>query len=48
MIMSHNPNLGENKNIGIANELFENVKKFKYLRMILKMRMTFLMKSKVD
>jgi hypothetical protein len=30
-IMSHHPNLGQNQNIGIAKELFENVAKFKYL-----------------
>jgi hypothetical protein len=31
MIMSCHPNLGQNKNIRIANESFENVAKFKYL-----------------
>jgi hypothetical protein len=31
MIMSHYPNSGQNQNIRIANELFENVAKFKYL-----------------
>jgi hypothetical protein len=31
MIMSHHPNSGQNQNIRIANELFENVAKFKYL-----------------
>jgi sorting nexin-29 len=31
MIMSRHPNLGQNQNIRIANELFENVTKFKYL-----------------
>jgi glutaredoxin-related protein len=31
MIMSRHPNLGQNQNIRIANELFENVAKFKYL-----------------
>jgi hypothetical protein len=33
MIMSHHPNSG--KNIRTANELFENVAKFKYLGMTL-------------
>jgi hypothetical protein len=31
MIMSCHPNSGQNQNIRIANELFERVKKFKYL-----------------
>jgi hypothetical protein len=31
MIMSHHPNSGQNQNIRIANESFENVEKFKYL-----------------
>jgi hypothetical protein len=31
MIMSHYPNSGRNQNIRIANELFENVAKFKVL-----------------
>jgi len=31
MIMSRHPNSGQNKNIRIANESFENVAKFKYL-----------------
>jgi hypothetical protein len=31
MIMSRHPNSGQNQNIRIANELFENVAKFKYL-----------------
>jgi hypothetical protein len=35
MIMSHHPNWGQNQNIRIDNELFENVAKFKYLRMTL-------------
>jgi hypothetical protein len=35
MIMSCHPNLGQNWGIGIANESFENVAKFKYLGMTL-------------
>jgi hypothetical protein len=31
MIMSRHPNSGQNQNIRIANESFENVEKFKYL-----------------
>jgi hypothetical protein len=31
MIMSRHPNSGQNQNIRIANESFENVTKFKYL-----------------
>jgi hypothetical protein len=31
VIMSHHLNPGQNQNIRIANELFENVVKFKYL-----------------
>jgi hypothetical protein len=31
MIMSRHPDSGQNQNIWIANELFENVAKFKYL-----------------
>jgi hypothetical protein len=31
MIMSRHPNSGQNQNIRIANELFENVAKFKYM-----------------
>jgi hypothetical protein len=31
MIMSRHPNSGQNHNIRIANESFENVSKFKYL-----------------
>jgi glutaredoxin-related protein len=47
MIMSRHPNLGQNQNIRIANELFENVAKFKYLGMT-QIRMTFIIKSRVD
>jgi hypothetical protein len=32
MIMSRHPNSGQNHNIRITNESFENVAKFKYLR----------------
>jgi hypothetical protein len=35
MIMSRHPNSGQNQNIRIANELFENMAKFKYLGTIL-------------
>jgi hypothetical protein len=35
MIMSCYPNSGQNQNIRIANEWFENVAKFKYLGMTL-------------
>jgi hypothetical protein len=31
IIMSHHPNSGQNQNIRTANELFENVTKFKYM-----------------
>jgi hypothetical protein len=31
MIMSRHPNSGQNQNIRIANESFENVAKFRYL-----------------
>jgi hypothetical protein len=31
MVMSRHPNSGQNQNIRIANESFENVAKFKYL-----------------
>jgi hypothetical protein len=35
MIMSCHPNSGQNQNIRIANESFENVATFKYLGMTL-------------
>jgi len=35
MMMSRHQNSGYNQNIRIANELFENVAKFKYLGMTL-------------
>jgi hypothetical protein len=35
MIMSHHPNSGQNQNIKIANESFENVAKFIYLEITL-------------
>jgi hypothetical protein len=31
MIMSRHPNSGQNQNVRIANESFENVAKFRYL-----------------
>jgi hypothetical protein len=31
MIMSHHPNPGQNHNIRVANDAFENVAKFKYM-----------------
>jgi hypothetical protein len=36
MIMSRYPNSGQNQNIRIANESFENAATFKFLRMTLK------------
>jgi hypothetical protein len=47
MIMSRHPNSGQNQNIRIANESFENVAKFKYLGTT-QIRMAFMMKSRVD
>jgi hypothetical protein len=35
MIMSRHPNSGQNQNVMIANESFENVAKFRYLGMSL-------------
>jgi hypothetical protein len=48
MIMSRHPNSGQNQNIRIANESFENVATFKYLGMTLTNQNTFMMKSSVD
>jgi hypothetical protein len=47
MITSHHLTSVKNQNIRIANELFENVAKFKYLGMTLT-NMIFMMKSRVD
>jgi hypothetical protein len=48
MIMSRYPNSGQNQNIRIANESFENVAKFKYLRATLTNQNEIMMKSRVD
>jgi hypothetical protein len=48
VIISRHPNSGQNQNIRIANEPFENVAKFKYLGTTLAHHMTFIMKSRVD
>jgi hypothetical protein len=47
MNMSRHPNSGQNQNIRIANESFENMAKFKYLGTT-QIRITFMMKSRVD
>jgi hypothetical protein len=46
-IMSHHLNSGQDWNVRIANESFENVAKFKSLGMI-QIRMTFMMRSRID
>jgi hypothetical protein len=48
MIMSRHSNSGQTQNIRIANESFENVATFKYFGTTLTIRMTFIMKSRVD
>jgi hypothetical protein len=48
MITSRYPNSGQSPNVRIANESFENVAKFKYLGTTLQVRMTFMMKSRVN
>jgi hypothetical protein len=48
MIMSFHPNSGQNQNLRIAYESFENVAKFKYLGTTLTNKVTFMMKSRVD
>jgi hypothetical protein len=47
MIMSRHPNSGQNQNISIAYELFENMVTFKYFGTT-QIRMKFMMKSRVD
>jgi hypothetical protein len=47
MIMSCHLNPGQNQNIRIANELFENVVKFKYSGMT-QIRMAFMIQSRAD
>jgi hypothetical protein len=48
MIMSRYPNSGQNQNIGIANESFENVVTFKYLGTILTNQNDIHDESRVD
>jgi hypothetical protein len=48
MIMSRYPNSGQNQNIRIANESFENVSKFKYLGATLTNQNDIRMKSRID
>jgi hypothetical protein len=49
MIMSRHSNSGQDQNVRIANESFENVENFKYdLGTTLKIRTTFMMKSRAD
>jgi len=45
--MSHHQNSGQNQHIRIANKLFENVAKFKYLGMTLR-NQNDMMKSRAD
>jgi hypothetical protein len=47
MIMSRNSNSGQNQNIRIANESFENVAKLKFLG-VTQIGMTFMIKSRLD
>jgi hypothetical protein len=48
MIMSLHPNSGQNQNVRIANELFENIAKFKYLGTTLTDQSDIMAKSRVD
>jgi hypothetical protein len=48
MIMSRHANSEQNQNIRLANESFENVATFKYLRTTLTSELTFMMKSRAD
>jgi hypothetical protein len=48
MIMSPHPNSGRNQNIRTANESFESVPKLKHLGTTIKIRITFIVKSRVD
>jgi hypothetical protein len=47
-IMSRHPNSGQNQNIRIAKESFENVAAFKYLGTTLTKQNEFMMKSRLD